>query len=128
MREKEARNPQETIDLIERLAHEKRFNPSSFAKALGYTRPWGYSFMKNEIVITLSLLKRIAKLLEVPVTSLVAEGEESMPEKNKQLPGQGFKSVDLLLGGKKVGMLLVPPELEVNIRVGCWPKQNEGDE
>jgi len=69
--ERSARNSQELVDRIVRLMEDRRFNPSSFAQALGYTRQWGYQFVENRILISVTLLEQIAKVLDVSVASLL---------------------------------------------------------
>lgn len=71
MAKREPRNSPELIERIRRLMVEKRFNRSSFARALGYTRPWGYQFMDNEILVSAEVLQKIARLpAPQPVTLL----------------------------------------------------------
>ena len=94
------RNPQETIDEISRLATERRFNPSSFALELGYKRQWGYAFMKNEIIITLPLLMKIAKLLGVSAASLVPG--EGTKDQRQSFEGYVRKIVDDEIEKKKL--------------------------
>ena len=71
--ERSPRNPQEMIDRIRGLMEERRFNRSSFAQALGYARQWGYVFMDNQILISVPLLRKIAKVLGVTTTSLLPD-------------------------------------------------------
>lgn len=87
------RNPQWTIDEIKRLMREKRYNPASFATALGFTKAWGYLFMKNEVIITLPLLIKIANLLGVSAESLIPkeEGKMTLEEYVRSLVNQELK-------------------------------------
>ncbi len=68
---REPRNSPEVIERIRALMKERRYNPSSFALALKRTRPWGYQFMDNQILMSVDLLEKIAGLLGVSVDYLL---------------------------------------------------------
>jgi transcriptional regulator with XRE-family HTH domain len=87
------KNPQWTIDEIIRLMRERRFTTASFSTALGFTKAWGYPFMKNEVIITLPLLIKIANLLGVTAASLIPkeEGKMTLEEYVRALVSQELK-------------------------------------